>query len=145
MSRKSGCRFSDKDMRNQNEMLMPISLSRAALLTVIIAATAFSLGAGAQAPAPAFQPSDEQPEDLPAGPGRDETFYACTPCHNFKLISAQGLSRTQWDETLTWMTTRHNMPDIQGEDRQLILGYLEKQYPPKPARAGGWRNPFAPQ
>ena len=143
MSRKSGYRFSEKDMRNQRDDLMRTSLV-AALLALIVAATAFSLGAGAQAPAP-FRPSDEQPEDLPTGPGRDETFYACTACHNFKLVSAQGMSRAQWDETLSWMTKRHNMPDIQGDDRQLILSYLEKQYPPKPARAGGWKNPFSPQ
>ena len=70
----------------------------------------------------------------------------CTACHNFKLVAAQGLSRSQWDDSLTWMTTRHNMADIQGADRALILDYLEKHYPPRaPSRAGGWRNPFAPQ
>ena len=31
-------------------------------------------------------------EDLPEGPGREETFYACTACHNFKLVAAQGLT-----------------------------------------------------
>ena len=105
----------------------------------------FSVGAGTQSPVPTFTPTDEQPEDLPAGPGREETFYACTACHNFKLVAAQGMSRAQWDETLSWMTSRHNMPDIQAEDRALILGYLEKHYPAKPSRAGGWRNPFSPQ
>ena len=102
-------------------------------------------GAGAQAPAVTFAPADEQPEDLPDAPGREETFYACTACHNFKLVAAQGLSRAQWDDTLTLMTKRHSMADIQGKDRELILGYLEKTYPPKAARPGGWRNPFAPQ
>jgi hypothetical protein len=53
------------------------------------------------------------------------------------------MPRGQWDETLTWMTTRHNMPEINGKDRELILNYLEKHYPPKPR--GGWKNPFAPQ
>ena len=99
----------------------------------------------AQAPAPAFTPTDERPEGLPEGPGREETFYACTACHNFKLVAAQGMSRAQWDDSLTWMTTRHNMAEIQGADRKLILDYLEKHYPPRaPSRAGGWRNPFAP-
>ena len=94
----------------------------------------------------AFTPRDERPEDLPDGPGREETFYACTACHNFKLVAAQGMSRAQWDDSLTWMSTRHNMADIRGGDRDLILDYLTKHYPPRgPARAGGWRNPFAPQ
>ena len=102
--------------------------------------------AQAPAPAPAFAPSEERPDDFPEGPGREETFYACTACHNFKLVAAQGLTRAQWDDSLTWMTTRHNMADIQGADRALILDYLEKTFPPKsPLRAGGWRNPFAPQ
>ena len=117
------------------------SAAGAALLAAVI-----SLGARAQAPAPAFTPGTETPESLPDGPGREETFYACTACHNFKLVAAQGLNRAQWDDSLTWMTNRHNMADIQGADRELILDYLEKHFPPKaPARAGGWRNPFAPQ
>ena len=42
------------------------------------------------AQSPAFTPSDEKPEDYPAGAGRDETFYACTPCHGFKIVAQQG-------------------------------------------------------
>jgi mono/diheme cytochrome c family protein len=102
-------------------------------------------GTTAGAQAPAFTPQDERLEDLPAGAGREETFGYCTACHGFKLVSNQGLTRDRWDETLTWMTTRHNMPDIQGADRDLILDYLARHYPPKaPARGGGFRNPFAP-
>src|SRR4051794_22722063 len=47
----------------------------------------------------------------PEGPGREETFALCTACHGFRLVSNQGMSRVQWDETLTWMTVRHRMPD----------------------------------
>jgi hypothetical protein len=110
-------------------------------------ATSLSLAAAVQAQAPpAFAPPTEQPESLPEGPGREETFYACTACHNFKLVAAQGLTRSQWDDSLNWMTTRHNMAEIRGADRELILDYLAKHYPPKvPSRAGGWKNPFAPQ
>jgi hypothetical protein len=120
-------------------------VSGRAVLFGLVAAMVVGIGAGAQSPAPTFTPTDEQPEDLPEGAGRDETFYACTPCHNFKLVAAQGLSRAQWDETLTFMTRRHNMPDIQGADRQRILSYLEQHYPAKPGRARGWTNPFLPQ
>ena len=45
-----------------------------------------------------FTPRDESPDEFAAGTGRDETFYACTACHNFKLVAAQGLSRAGWDE-----------------------------------------------
>jgi hypothetical protein len=132
-----------------------LAWARRAAWLGVLAGTLALQGAGAQtaapppgsAPAPsAFAPGGESPEDLPAGPGREETFYACTACHNFKLVAAQGMTRAQWDDSLTWMTTRHNMADIQGADRDLILDYLEKHYPPRaPSRAGGWRNPFAPQ
>jgi hypothetical protein len=95
----------------------------------------------AQSTQPAFTPREESPEEFPAGPGRDETFYACTACHNFKLVAAQGLSRERWDDSITWMTVKHNMPPLEGEDRKIVLDYLEKTFPPR-ARQGGWQNPF---
>lgn len=116
------------------------------------AAGAIALGAllvtsivQAQGPLPAFAAKVEQVEDLPTGAGRDETFGMCTACHGFKLVSAQGMTREKWDETLTWMTDRHNMPHLEGEDRAVILDYLAAHYPPKaPSRTGGFKNPFAP-
>ena len=105
-----------------------------------------ALGAQAQSPAQNFAPREETPEALPEGPGREETFFTCTACHNFKLVAAQGLNRSQWDDSLSWMTKRHNMANIQGPDRDLILDYLARHYPPRETRGGGgWKNPFAPQ
>jgi hypothetical protein len=93
----------------------------------------------AQAPAP----SEETPEMFPAGPNRDEAFYACIACHNFKLVAAQGLSREKWGETLDWMVTKHNMPALEAEERGKVLTYLAETFPPKaPAQQGGWKNPF---
>ena len=111
-----------------------------------LAASASSTPAQAQqGPAPAFTPKDEQVEDLPEGPGREETFGLCTACHGYRLVSNQGMTRDKWDETMTWMTERHGMPDLQGADRDLILDYLAThQLPKAPTRAGGFRNPFAP-
>ncbi len=121
---------------------------RSGILAALLSLALGTVGATmAQSPAPAFAPGDEKPEDLPDSPGREETFYACTACHNFKLVAAQGMTRAQWDDSLSWMTARHNMADIQGADRSLILDYLETHYAPRaPSRAGGgWQNPFAPQ
>jgi hypothetical protein len=116
------------------------------VLALCLLALVTSDPASAQNPVAPFTPTDEKPEDFPDGAGREETFYACTACHNFKLVAAQGMTRSQWDDSLTWMTNRHNMTDIQGADRDVILGYLEKHYPPRaPSRAGGWTNPFAPR
>src|SRR5918999_3545332 len=44
-----------------------------------------------------FAPREESPEEFPAGPGRDETFYACTACHGFRLVAQQGMTRAQWE------------------------------------------------
>ena len=104
---------------------------------------AASIPAGGQT---AFTPREESVEHLPAGPGREETFGYCSACHAYRLVANQGMSRERWDETLVWMTERHNLPNLEGADRALILDYLAAAHPEKlPSRAGGFRNPFAPQ
>jgi len=91
-----------------------------------------------------FAPRDESPEDFPAAAGRDETFYACTACHGFKLVAQQGMTRSQWDDSINLMIRRHNMPPPDDKDRAVLLNYLEATYPPRaPAARGGWQNPFA--
>lgn len=90
-----------------------------------------------------FTPRDESPEDFVAGAGRDDTFYACTACHGFKLVAQQGMTRTQWEESIGLMVRRHNMPPLDDKDRKVVLDYLEAAYPPRaPAARGGWQNPF---
>jgi mono/diheme cytochrome c family protein len=101
------------------------------------------VGAGvAAAQQPAFTPRDETPEEFAAGPGRDETFYSCTACHNFKLVAQQGMSRRQWEDTITLMTQRHGMPPLDDKDREVILNYLEAAYPQRAPAGRGWQNPF---
>ena len=93
-----------------------------------------------------FAPGDESPEQFVAGAGRDETFYACTACHNFKLVAAQGLSRAGWEDSLNLMVRRHNMPPLDDKDREIVLNYLEAAYPPRaPTTSRGWQNPFSKQ
>ena len=111
-------------------------------IVAVLGLLAVSSLASAQSRAPAFTPSDESPEDFPAGPGRDETFYACTACHNFKLIAQQGMNRRQWEDSLDWMIKRHNMPPLASNERKIVLDYLSATYPPR-TRPGGWQNPFA--
>ena len=79
------------------------------------------IAACAAAPTHAFTPRDESPEEFAAGAGRDETFYACTACHNFKLVAAQGLSRAGWEDSLNLMVRRHNMPPLDDKDRAVVL------------------------
>ena len=101
---------------------------------------------GALAQPAAFTPGDENPEDFAPGAGREQTFYTCTACHNFKLVAAQGLSRAGWDDSISLMMRRHNMPALEPKDRETVLNYLEAAYPPRaPAARGGWQNPFSKQ
>ncbi len=113
-------------------------------LAIVLATCVFSVTATAQLNTQKqFVPREETPEEFPDGTGRDETFYLCTACHNFKLVAAQGLNRRQWDESFQLMIDKHGMANIEGDDRKLVLDYLEKTYPPgKPASGGGWKNPF---
>lgn len=95
----------------------------------------------------------EEPSVLPDGPHRDEVFYVCTACHSSRLVKNQGMSRERWDETLHWMTERHGMAPLEGEERQRVLDYLatalgetsrgsarQAPFASQPQR----RNPFAP-
>ena len=118
------------------------------ILTVAgVALAASLLGSGAAlAQAPQFAPRDENPEDFPAGAGRDDTFYACTACHNFKLVAQQGMTRRQWEDSLQWMTDRHGMSPLPAKEQTVVLDYLEATFPPRtPAGRGGWQNPFSPR
>jgi len=109
---------------------------RFAVLCVLLAACVAS--AGAQN---AFTPRDESPDEFPAGTGRDDAFYACTGCHNFKLVAAQGMTRRQWEDTFAWMTEKHGMPALTGKQRTLVLDYLDTAFPPRAPPRGG-ANPF---
>lgn len=101
-----------------------------------------ALGATIAMPAHAF----DDPEDLPEGQGREEAFYNCIACHSFQVVVRQGMSRPMWEDTLTLMVERHGMPELDEEERLLILDYLSEHYPGT-AETGtrrGWTNPFAP-
>jgi hypothetical protein len=113
---------------------------RVGLVVAMLLAAAAPAGAQSQA----FTPSDEKPEDYPAAPGREDTFYACTPCHGFRIVAQQGQSRRQWDDTLDWMTQRFNMPVPGDADRKTMLDYLEAAFPPR-SSPRGWQNPFQKQ
>jgi hypothetical protein len=114
----------------------------ARLAMLMTAALAITAGA---AVTQAKEADEETPEQYPAGPHRDDTFYFCTACHGFKIVAAQGMSRPRWDESLDWMVKRHNMPPLEGEVRDNILNYLSTAFPERARAPGGWKNPFAPQ
>jgi hypothetical protein len=129
-------------MRNLHDFAAARLARRLVVFAMLAIGLASSVGPAA-AQSQAFTPRDESPEEFPAGPGRDDTFYTCTACHGFKLVAQQGMSRRQWDETLDFMTEKHGMPKLEGKDRDAVLSYLEATFPPRAQeRPGGWQNPF---
>jgi hypothetical protein len=114
---------------------------------------AAALGVLALATAATGQEVAEEPSVLPEGSYREEVFYLCTACHSSRLVRNQAMSRERWDETLTWMSERHGMPELEGENRARFLDYLTAHFGPaaeseqrrapfliQPQR----KNPFAP-
>ena len=94
----------------------------------------------------AFTPSEETPEQFPTGVGRDETFYACTACHNFKLVAAQGMNAPAMGgfARLDDAAAQHAAARGQGAQSRARLSRGDVSA----ARAGapgGWRNPFSKQ
>ncbi len=119
---------------------------RTILMAAGLALAASLLGSGGVFSQAQFAPRDENPEDFPAGSGRDDTFYACSACHNFKLVAQQGMTRQQWEDSLQWMTDRHGMSPLPAKEQKVVLDYLEATFPPRaPAGRGGFQNPFSPR
>lgn len=111
------------------------------VLSLVAAAGLLLAAAAAFAQPKTFTPREESPEEFAAAPGREETFYACTACHNFKLVAQQGMNRRQWEEILVMMNEKHGMPLLEGNDRETVLKYLETAYPQR-TEERGWQNPF---
>ena len=119
------------------------SAVRLLLLSSLAGVVAAAAGlAIAQPQAPAFTPREEAPEEFPDVPGREDTFYACTACHGFKLVAQQGMSRARWDRTLDPMVTNHGMAKLEGKDRETVLNYLARAFPESTPAGRGYQNPF---
>ncbi len=65
---------------------------------------------------------------LPDGTAQEDVFYMCSACHSVKLVAQQRLSRKRWDETLDWMVEEGGMAELDAEEREPILDYLETHF-----------------
>lgn len=68
---------------------------------------------------------------FPDGPNKEMVSETCTACHSGRLVLQNKMSRERWDETLTWMQQKHNLPEFDLDDRNKILDYLEYALSPK--------------
>lgn len=104
-----------------------------ALLLVALPLVLASLGAAR---------AQETPEALPEAPGREETFHTCIACHGTAVIQRSRLTREGWDELMDWMTEKHGMPRLEGEERRVIVDYLARVFPPGTQQQRRGANPF---
>jgi cytochrome c len=80
---------------------------------------------------PALAGPDAGPwEDMPPGEGRRETYAICSACHSMQLVEQQGMTRGQWDETLTYMVEEQGMAPLERTLLDRILDYLAMAYSP---------------
>jgi competence protein ComEA len=66
-------------------------------------------------------------QDLPEGPGREETMRLCRQCHELARSISLRQDRAGWGTTMTKMTA-FGMKATPGE-LALVLDYLAKHYP----------------
>ena len=60
--------------------------------------------------------------------GADATHAHRTVCHSERLVAQQGLTRTDWEETLEQMVEEHGMNPIEEPVLGRILTYLSTHY-----------------
>ena len=53
----------------------------------------------------------------------------CNSCHSTQFITQNRMTKEGWKSTIRWMQATQNLWDL-GEDEELILAYLSKNYSP---------------
>jgi hypothetical protein len=74
-----------------------------------------------QAPSPA----------LPEGPGKELVEVVCTECHTLERVIAKRATKAEWQDKVLEMLQED--PDITQQERDKIVEYLAKNFPPKVA------------
>lgn len=54
----------------------------------------------------------------------------CGSCHSTELVVQNSFSREGWKDLIRWMQKEQNLWDL-GEQEEIILSYLSKNYAPK--------------
>jgi hypothetical protein len=67
---------------------------------------------------------------LKIAPGMDVVIANCTVCHSAKFITLQKGDRDTWLQMIRWMQRTQGLWDFDPKTEDIILTYLEKNYPP---------------
>jgi virginiamycin B lyase len=73
----------------------------------------------------------QAPPALPEGPGKDLVEAVCTACHTLERVVAKRATKAEWQDKVLEMLQED--PDITQQERDRIVEYLAKAFPPKVA------------
>jgi mono/diheme cytochrome c family protein len=93
-------------------------------LAVVLLAVALGVEVAGQSPAPA----------LPEGPGKELVEAVCTACHTLERVVAKRATKAEWQDKVLEMLQED--PDITQQERDQIVEYLARAFPPKVAEKG---------
>jgi cytochrome c5 len=78
-------------------------------------------------------------QSLPDGPGKDLVEAVCTACHTLERVVAKRATKAEWQDKVLEMLQED--PDITQKEREQIVEYLAKNFPPKASlNQGGARD-----
>ena len=73
----------------------------------------------------------QSPPVLPEGPGKELVEAVCTACHTLDRVVAKRGTKAEWQDKVLEMLQED--PDITQQERDQIVEYLAKNFPPKTA------------
>jgi hypothetical protein len=68
---------------------------------------------------------------MPDGPGKELVQAVCTECHTLERVVAKRATKSEWQDKVLEMLQED--PDITQQERDQIVEYLAKNFPPKVA------------
>lgn len=71
----------------------------------------------------------QTPPTLPDGPGKELVEAVCTACHTLERVVAKRATKAEWQDKVLEMLQED--PDITQQERDRIVEYLAKTFPPK--------------
>jgi virginiamycin B lyase len=71
------------------------------------------------------------PPVLPEGQGKELVEAVCTACHTLERVVAKRATKAEWQDKVLEMLQED--PDITQQERDQIVEYLAKAFPPKVA------------
>jgi virginiamycin B lyase len=74
----------------------------------------------------------QSPPVLPEGPGKELVEAVCTACHSLDRVVAKRATKAEWQDKVLEMLQED--PDITQQERDRIVEYLAKAFPPKAAQ-----------